>query len=437
MVEVMRSSKFPQWVALAGWGLIALAYLVFFVSDLRLDYLQLQSACQGPNCNYLALSPAEMQTLAAWGLSPRAFALIMTGMTMACASVWCLLSGILLWRQGASRIGWAISLALIVMPVTVIADANNLAANIPALFIPSVILSQLGFAIFLLFMYLFPNGRFYPRWAFIPLSVTYVSFSTFSLWFAGLMALPAWVYEGSALVPIGLFALTIGLQILRYRRVSTPLERQQTKWVLLGFAAIALSFPVWILLFGRVVDIPAGLPRLLATLIGWLVTLVIISSLPVTIAIAILRYRLWEIDLVIRRTLSYSALSAVLVSVYLGSVVVLQSTLQALTGQRQGELVTVLSTLAIAALFGPVQRRVQTGIDRRFFRQKYDAARLLAGFAASARDETDLQHLSARLVAVVDETMQPETVGLWLRAGETNSTHQQPGPAQAARNPGS
>jgi hypothetical protein len=356
-----------------------------------------------------------VETLAAWGLSLRAFALIMTGMTLASASVWCLLSGLILWRQGTTRIGWAVSIALLVMPVTMISDADNLAANLPALFIPSVILSQLGYAIFLLFMYLFPNGRFYPRWAFVLLGIAYVSFSMFGLGFAGLIALPAGGYEAFVVVAISVFALTIGFQILRYRRVSTTLERQQTKWVLLGFVAIALSFPVWILLFGGVLTIPAGPPRLLATLGGWLLTLAVLSGLPVTMVIAIMRYRLWEIDLVIRRTLSYSALSAVLVSVYLGSVLVLQSTFQALTGQRQSELVTVLSTLAIAALFGPVQRRVQAGIDRRFYRRKYDAAQTLSAFAAGARDETDLARLSERLCGVVDETMQPASVGLWLR----------------------
>jgi hypothetical protein len=412
---MMNSAKVLRWMAIAVWGLIALAYLTFFVTDLRLDFAQLQIACQGPNCNYLAVSPAEMETLAAWGLSPRAFALIMTGMTVLGVGVWCLLSGLILWRQGASRIGWAISLALIAMPVSMISDADNLANNIPALFIPSVILSQLGVAILFLFLYLFPNGRFYPRWAYVPLSLSYVSFSTFSLGFAGLIALPAWAFDASVLVAIGMFSLTIGLQVLRYRRVSTALERQQTKWVLLGFSAIAVSFPVWILLFGGVLDIPAGPPRLVATLGGWLLTHVIISGLPVTMAIAILRYRLWEIDLVIRRTLSYSALSAVLVSVYLGSVLVLQSTFQAITGQRQGALVTVLSTLTIAALFGPVQRRVQAGIDRRFYRRKYDAAQTLASFAASVRNETDLERLSAQVVSVVKDTMQPASVGLWLR----------------------
>jgi hypothetical protein len=133
------------------------------------------------------------------------------------------------------------------------------------------------------------------------------------------------------------------------------------------------------------------------------------------LGIAILRYRLWDIDLIIRRTLIYSGLTAVLGLAYLGIVLVLQGVFQAVTGEGQSPLVVVLSTLAIAALFGPVRGRVQAGIDRRFYRRKYDAARTLAGFAATARDETDLGRLSQQLTGVVGETMQPDRVVLWLR----------------------
>jgi hypothetical protein len=124
---------------------------------------------------------------------------------------------------------------------------------------------------------------------------------------------------------------------------------------------------------------------------------------------------LWDIDVIIRRTLIYSALSAVLAAAYLGTVVLLQAASRLATGQGQNSLVVVLSTLAIAALFGPVRSRVQSAIDRRFYRRKYDAARTLASFAASARDETDLDQLSTHLVRVIDQTMQPAHVGLWLR----------------------
>jgi len=135
--------------------------------------------------------------------------------------------------------------------------------------------------------------------------------------------------------------------------------------------------------------------------------------LPLFIGIAILRYRLWEIDLLINRTLVYGALTTALALVYIGSVVLLRYLLAPLTGSS--ELAIVASTLAIAVLFNPLRRGIQARIDKRFYRRKYDAAKVLAAFGATARDETDLERLTAAMLKMVDETMQPEHVSLWLR----------------------
>jgi hypothetical protein len=134
----------------------------------------------------------------------------------------------------------------------------------------------------------------------------------------------------------------------------------------------------------------------------------------VAVGVAILRYRLYEIDIIINRTLVYGSLTALLVGTYVGSIVVLQGLLRALTGQ-ESQLAIVASTLAVAALFNPLRLRIQSFIDRRFYRGKYDARKTLEAFSAKLRDETDLDALSGDLVGVVRETMQPAHVTLWLR----------------------
>jgi hypothetical protein len=142
----------------------------------------------------------------------------------------------------------------------------------------------------------------------------------------------------------------------------------------------------------------------------------VMGLIPISIAFAVLRYRLWDVDVIIRRTLLYGALSASLGLVYLGMVVVLQWLLVALTGESRSEVVTVITTLAIAALFTPLRRRIQSFIDRRFYPKKYNAEQSLADFALHARNETDLDQLTGQLAAVVQAAMQPEHTAVWLRA---------------------
>jgi hypothetical protein len=195
--------------------------------------------------------------------------------------------------------------------------------------------------------------------------------------------------------------------ITRLRRAQGR-ERLQLKWVTYTAALTATSFAASFL---------AGLIaawRGIVADVFFLLGVIGFASIPVAAGIAILRYRLYDIDFLINRTLVYGTLTATLALVYLGGVVSLQRVFVLLTGQGS-QLAIVASTLAIAALFNPLRRRVQAFVDRRFFRRKYDAAKTLAQFSSKLRDETDLDALSNELVAVVRETLQPTHVSLWLR----------------------
>jgi len=414
--SLSQTGKDWRWIALLVWLLIALAYLAFFLLDLRRDYSQLLMPCQGGECNWMAISSAEVEVLHTWGLSTQAYAAYMTGFAVVTVAVYWILGGLLLWRQGATRIGLSVSLVLLVIPITLISDSGNVYESISSLLIPGVLLSALGRITILLFIYLFPNGRLYPRWAIIPLGagilITVIS-SILEITGFGFYS-PVQVSLLLATFAVG-FLLGVIFQILRYVSFSTPIERQQTKWVLLGFIILVISVPVWILFFGGGMSISPGETRLLGSLGGWLINMLLVAALPVTISIAILRYRLWDIDVIIRRTLIYGALTITLAIVFFGAVTLLQSLFVAVSGQRSAVSV-VVSTLVIAALFNPLRRRIQNDIDRRFFRQKYDAEKVVAAFSAGLREEVDLEDLQAQIVAVVRETLQPEQVSLWLKA---------------------
>jgi hypothetical protein len=209
------------------------------------------------------------------------------------------------------------------------------------------------------------------------------------------------------IVVVSLIFVTILLSalslVVRYRRAS-GVERQQLKWVALA-AVVTILFTAAQLSWLNVV-----LSKLLWNLLETAQQIVLYAA----VGVAILRHRLYDIDVVINRTLVYLSLTATLVALYFGGIVLVQTTLRTLTGQ-ESSLAVVASTLVIAALFNPLRRRIQSFIDRRFYRRKYDARKTLEAFSARLRDETDLQALNGELTRVVRETMQPAHVSLWLR----------------------
>ncbi len=209
-------------------------------------------------------------------------------------------------------------------------------------------------------------------------------------------SLSVWLLVGFFIGLLGAFASVA----VRFRR-SAGVERQQLKWLLFA-AALGPLMLITDFFYPRAGDVMFGL---------------VLIGIPSSVAIAILRHRLFDIDIIIRRTLQYTLLTALLALAFFGGVVLLQGLLGPMTGGAGSPLVTVLTTLAVAALFNPLRRQVQAFIDRRFFRQKYNAERTLDGFAAVARDEVDIEVLAMALLESVNGSMQPKHASIWLGAG--------------------
>jgi hypothetical protein len=300
-------------------------------------------------------------------------------------------------------------------------DADALVTSQPAWWLPVQGVQIVGEVCVVLFFLLFPNGRFVPHWtrwlalAFIAFVVSRDQFSGFYSGSPALEMVSEWVF-------IGYVVSLLWSQIYRYRRSSSEAQRRQTKWVVFGTTlAIVGTFPSRVPLDFSLVD--GDTPFVLLVLkVGFALSFLL---LPLSMGVAVLRSHLFDIDVVINRTLVYGSLTATLVALYFVGIVVLQRLFVALTGEKS-TLAVVASTLVIAALFTPLRRRIQSFIDRRFYRRKYDARKTLEAFSAQLRDETDLNALSDDLVGVVRETMQPAHVSLWLHPDTTSESEQAP-----------
>jgi hypothetical protein len=225
----------------------------------------------------------------------------------------------------------------------------------------------------------------------------------------GIEGLPSGFKPVQTIMLALLFVAALSTLVVRLRR-ARGIERQQIKWPAFTVVVVAGSS----FLSDTAISEAIGLRWL--EWAGYVIFIPALIGFPISIGIAIVRYRLYDIDILINRTLVYGALSATLALIYFGGVATTQAIFRALTGQQeQPQLAIVISTLLIAALFNPLRRRIQRFIDRRFYRRKYDARKTLEAFSAKLRDETDLDALSDELVGVVKETMQPSRISLWQR----------------------
>ncbi len=382
-----------------------------FVASIPSEVAHLHLLCTGTAaaCNGSGPLTPDVRRLQELGLSLDFYATYTIVITSIFALGYWLVAAFLFWRKSDDRLALLAAVSLAMFPIVFTPGVHTLPW--PWWFLAHVIILLSILCIFL-FLYVFPSGHFVPRWTrwvLIP-AIAYWGLSEFFS-FSSLSPFSRFQVLNDLIIYLVIGGIVV-VQIYRYRRVSSPAQRQQTKWVVYG---VSMSGGGYLVLFTLSLFFPS------LSQIGSLVSLIAFTAdsgllllIPFSLGFAILRSRLWDIDILINRTLVYGTLTAILALVYVGSIIAFQALLRGLFHQTS-DVAIVISTLVIFALFQPLRKRIQAIIDRRFYRRKYDAAKVVAAFSATLRHEVDLDQLREHLLAVVQETMQPAHISLWLR----------------------
>ena len=397
------------------WVVISVLAVALWIASIPSGYVQYLTVCTQALCQNQLATPDMVRSLQSAGLSLQFYALYITSLSIIFVLFFFAIGVIIAWRKSDDWMSLLVSITLIILGTVNQTDYQQLASIYPITELPGDLLHFLFTILPFLVVFLFPNGRFVPhwiRWVTLLVFLFAVGGSFFPASPLNTQNLPGTV---NIVLVLLLFLSVIFAQIYRFVRISTLIERQQTKWVILGIATTFIYF-IALDIFGALnPDITQA--RSIGFLLAEASYFIAFLIVPLSIAFSILRYRLWDIDLLIKRTLVYSTLTAILALIYFGCVVLLQHLVNGVTGQvGQSPLIIVASTLAIAAVFHPLRRRIQKIIDKRFYRRQYDLQKVLAAFSDTLRSEVDLNQLREHLVAVVQETMQPAHVSLWLRS---------------------
>ena len=391
-------------VARVAWIVLIAFSLVSFATGIPDLFATVGKMCP----DTCAFVPQQAHALANIGISMDAYAWIVVTLSCVVLLISLAMALLVFWRRSDDWMALIVAFFLVALPLGNISALNS-SGPLSSSLLASLIIALLNlpfFAVFYGAFLIFPSGRFVPRWSWILLLLWLFDITAITLQlniFDGLLYLGYPLLYGSAIL----------CQLYRFWRHSTPVQRQQTKWVVCGLIASLLA--------NQIFWQTSSLPSLSATVYGpfvllfYLITLLL---LPTTFFVAIQRYRLYDIDVVIRRTLIYGSLTAILALVYIGGIIGLQALINLIAQSRGGEgfspPVIVITTLLIAALFQPLRSRIQRAVDRRFYRGKYDARHAIEQFGASLRQQVDLPALTSQLVTVVQETMQPTDISLWL-----------------------
>lgn len=400
------------WLHIARGGWIAFLVITLIIIIIPLFGLHgyTLTICAFPGS--CAITPATEQALHRVGIAPMSYMTYNLVLALLQSLVFLGMAGLIFWHKSSEPLGLAASFVFMILGLSPFINTNTSAYPLGVVFgyiYALCFTPAIGF-----FLVTYPDGRFVPRWSWVFAALWLVQAILFEI--PTPFNITSWPPPLSIAELLLTYGGTVGVLIYRYARVFSYSQRQQAKWLVFGFAGfISLNF-----LFGFIGGLVPGLGAADSPyqLVNGTLTALTSLILPLSVGIAILRFRLWEIDLIIRRTIVYSTLTVILVMIYVGLIFIFGTLLRNFLGQQQNPLVIVASTLVVAALFQPLRHGIQRMIDRRFYRRKYNAAKTVEAFSATLRSEVDLRQVREHLLNVVEETMQPAHVSLWLRKSD-------------------
>lgn len=397
----------------AVWLILALVMVLLWIAGTLFYVGEPFPDCSEIICDNIDVTAADVESAIDQGVSreiTEVVGKVAGSLSILTGIFYFIIAGVIFWRLSNDWLGMLVSITLIFLGALGFTSSNDALLRVyPQLIEIHDLILSIGFTGIIALFLLFPNGRFVPSW------IGWVSALAAVLIVVNTIVSPSDYGRETLELVLLLFLILLSSlsQIYRYFRVSTVEAKQQTKWVVLGLLGSLMLMVIWTLMGIFYPPDQPGASRLVPLFASIILITIFALILPLSFALSILRYRLWDIDLIFNRGLIYGSMTILLALIYFGTISLLQALFTALTGQ-QSPITLVVSTLIIAALFQPLYRRVQELINRRFYRGKYDAEKILTNFAETARDEVDLDKLTAAVAAAAEETLHPTTISVWL-----------------------
>ncbi|GIK58719.1 MAG: hypothetical protein HND44_13605 [Chloroflexi bacterium] len=408
-----QTMMMPAWTAvwrqrllLALWVSVAAAFLAIFVTDLWLSYSMLAAPCTGEACHYQAIGPTEAAVLAAWGLPVSAYTLYILGISVLPVMLFTALATLMLLRLYPQRSKLFYSLTLIVIPVVVITSFDVVADAFPRLTIPIQLVVIIGHLLLMSLFLVFPRRRFEPRWTAV-LPIVSVFFGLYPLFYAEQIRLP--ISQPYFL----LLLLVLAVIVYRYRRLFNEAERRQTRLAILGVFIFFIGVPIWSYTFEIAAPAP-GRARLLTTVGGWTLCMITTIALPAAIFAAILRNRLWDMAIILNRTLVYGALSLGIVAVY----ALVVGGLGALFHAQGNLFFTLLATGLAVILFQPAREWLQKTINRLMFGERDDPYKVLSQLGRQLGETAVPGQTLPAITTTITQTLKLPYAAIELAANE-------------------